>query len=130
MRPLAEAIEAWRERLKQWRAFEELASRSELDRALAEVGLGEGQLPLVLRAHPRARMLCVRMMRRIGIATLPVIDVDAQEVERHCIQCAFQRHCQAWLAAAPEGERPPRFCANADTFERLRNSCKSPVAAP
>src|SRR5579883_1881464 len=99
IRPLAEAIEEWRERLKQQRAFEELVDRDELDRVLAEVGLAEGQLPIVLRAHPRARMLCARMMRRLGIAPRPAADPDAADIERRCIRCVSQRHCDAWLAA-------------------------------
>ncbi|MBV8538528.1 MAG: hypothetical protein JO128_23215 [Alphaproteobacteria bacterium] len=119
-RSLADAIEEWREQLKQQRAFEDLADRDELDRVLAEVGLGEGQLPLALRAHPRARLLCARMMRRVGIAALPAAAPDAADVERRCIRCVNKRHCEAWLAAAPEGERPPRFCANAEEFDRLR----------
>ncbi|HTP83750.1 MAG TPA: DUF6455 family protein [Alphaproteobacteria bacterium] len=129
MRRLLEAIEEWRERLKQRRAFEELASRAELDRALSEAGLADGQLPIVMRAHPRARILCARMMRRLGIKALGQFPVGAPGIERRCMQCISQTECEAWLASAPPGAAP-RFCPNAKSFERIRDDQTSRRSRP
>jgi hypothetical protein len=118
---LAEAIQEWRELVKQQRAFDDLVSRSELDRTLAEAGLAAGQSPLVLRAHPRARILLAAMTRRMGVDPFHPAARDAMpDVERRCIRCDARRQCEAWLLTSSDDRDAPAFCPNARTFERLR----------
>ncbi len=128
---LAAAIQDWREMLKQQRAFDDLVSRRELDQVLAELGLSSGQLPMVTRTHPQARILCSRMMRWIRIDPFKAPAAHAMpEIERRCIQCASLRQCEQWLSAAPRNHSPPDFCPNAEAFNRLRHRQESWTSLP
>jgi hypothetical protein len=120
-------VAGWWERYQLWRELDALRQRGELERTLADSGIGSSDVYRLLRAHPRTRQQLAAMMRRVGIdraalpRSVPVLET-LRAMEWRCGECADWRKCRAWLASSEAPEGYPAFCPNVEAFERLRGA--------
>lgn len=120
-------VEGWRERSRLRRELDALGSAGELMRTLADSGIGLGDVPRLLRAHPHTAQQLDQMMHRLDIdrAALPhgnAIAAGLRDIEWQCGDCADWRKCRAWLASPGAAESHRAFCPNAEALDQLRSA--------
>ena len=127
---LLTTITGWWERHQLRRELYGLSQRGELERTLADSGIGPSDIYRLLQAHPRTRQQLAAMMRRVGIdraalpRTAPVLET-LRAMEWRCGECVNWRQCRAWLEAPVAGTSYRVFCPNAETLDNLRSTTTS-----
>jgi len=115
------AIEDWREDFVLECELAELAGHGALDRAIADVGLSQSEIPRLLKGHSGAVRQLTEVMRRAGIDPADLTrDRTLKEIEWRCIECRSWHQCRAWLTANETGDGYRAFCPNVATFDEIR----------
>ncbi len=110
-----------RARLRRYRLARQLMSldRRDFERAMADLGLGPGDLDTVLRSDPDSKALLDRMMAHVGIEAgwLRTHPRALRELERACALCAERRRCRHWMKTRQPASAYRAFCPNASGFD-------------
>jgi hypothetical protein len=115
------AVEEWRGHFQLECELADLAAHGALDRALADVGLSQSEIPRLLKGHPGAVRRLTEVMRRAGINAADLAhDQALKEIEWRCIECRSWRQCRAWLASNETGDGYRAFCPNLNAFDEIR----------
>lgn len=102
---------------------EELAcfAADDLDRVLADIGLGRNEMKAMIANAPRSHRLMRSMLRRLGLENrLALMPVElVRSIERRCAACANQPECDDWMSKGAPGDGYRHFCPNAAAFDAL-----------
>lgn len=113
-----------RARLRRYRLARQLMSmdRRDYERAMADLGLGPGDLDTVLRGDPDSKALLDRMMAHVGIDAgwLGTHPRARRELERTCALCGERRRCRHWMKTRQPASAYRAFCPNASSFDETR----------
>ena len=122
------AIGRVRRSLRRWWAAQRLStelaclSDRELNRLLAEVGLGRGDLFSGKLDAPRDRRRMGKMLAHFGVdpheATPRYWDA-LKDAERVCTHCTQKRRCDRWHDWGVRNNAPFVFCPNARLFDEV-----------
>lgn len=113
-----------RTRLRRHRLARQLIylGRRDYERAMADLGLGPGDLDTVLRSDPDSKTLLVRMMAHVGVdlGWLKAHPRALRELERTCSLCGERRRCRNWMKTRQPAGAYHAFCPNAPGFDETR----------
>ncbi len=110
-----------RSRMRRYRLARQLMylGRRDCERAMADLGLGPGDLDTILRSDPDSKALLTRMMAHVGIdlGWLRTHPRALRELERACSLCGERRRCRHWMKTRQPASAYRAFCPNASSFD-------------
>jgi hypothetical protein len=96
--------------------------RGEIPLMIGEVCLLRRDLRASIGRNPQSSGRLAKMMRRVGIDSLPREDATRLlgDLQLVCADCPSVPRCEAWMES-DRGNDFHSFCPNADIFDKLRS---------